>query len=155
MNLRPLAVVFSAALVATAAPGFAQARDQARDGGHRGGPHYSGGHGGGGHYNGGHGHNRGHSRGYGGFGVALGLGLLGAAIAAPYVAPRHYGPAYAPAYPAYAPAYPAYAPTYPAYPAYAPAPYGYGAYGGYQNYPAPGYGYDYGYGYGHPAGPGY
>ena len=27
MNLRPLAVVFSAALVATAAPGFAQARD--------------------------------------------------------------------------------------------------------------------------------
>ena len=138
MKLRSLVVVLSAAFVGTAAPGFAEA---ARDGGHRGGSHFSGG---GGHYSGGRtfNHNRGQYRGghyrggYSGFGLGLGLGLIGGALAAPYVASPYYGyPAYAPApaYPGYAPAYPAYAPGYPpeAY-----APYGY----------APPYGYGYGYG---------
>jgi hypothetical protein len=112
MKLRNVIVALSAVLIGTATPGFAQA---ARSGGGHGGggSHMSGGRGGGGHWNGG----RGYRGGYGGFGVGLGVGLLGAAIAAPYVADPnyYYGQPY-------------YAPPYPAN-----SPYGYG-YGGYDPY---------------------
>jgi hypothetical protein len=118
-KLRSMAVVISAALIGATAPGFAQARD-----GHRGGSHYSGGH---------HDYRGGHRGGSSGLGLALGLGLLGVAIASQYSAPQYVPQPYG-----YAPAYP-------------PAPvYGYDSYGYAQpqvqySYPAPRYYGGYGY----------
>jgi hypothetical protein len=118
MKHKTSVVALTIGLIGATAPGFAEAQRI----GHGGARHFSGGHG-----HGGHSHYRSHRphyRGYSTFGYGVGLGLLGAAIAAPYIAAPYYGyPAYAPAYPAY-PAYPA--PSY--YDPYA-TPYGYAPYG--------------------------
>ena len=91
------ALVVGGAIVATAAPGLAEARGRHHGGGHR--------------------------IGAIGLGIGLGLAVTSPLWAAPrYYAPAYYAPAYAPTY--YAPAYyapPAYAPSYYAPPAnYAP-----------------------------------
>ena len=116
MKLRTATALVSAALMGLSAPGFAQAARGHDGGSHTGsGSHFSGGSrsggaqagGGGGHWSGsghsyGGGYRGGYRGGYGhrggyGYGAAIGLGLLGAAIAAPYYS---YPYAYAPAYPA-------------------------------------------------------
>ena len=95
MKLRRALVVMSAALIGVTSAGFAQAAG--RDG-NWGGRHYSGDR---------HGGNYGYQRNYRSnrLGVALGLGLLGAAIASQSYSRPYYG--YAPAYPTYG-----YAPGY-------------------------------------------
>src|SRR4051812_17387066 len=118
MKSRIVVALTSAALVGAMAPGFAQAArgDGYRDGGYR------GGHGG---YSQ---HYRGHDRhDNSALGLALGLGILGIAIASQYNAnavPNPYNP---PVYqqPAYGHSYgPNYGPNYGSgY--YQPAPYGY------------------------------
>ena len=130
MKVQNIVVVLSTALIGVAAPGFAQADRSGHGGGGRGGGggHYGGGHGGGGHYSGGgHGYGGGHyggyggghgyggggryygggyRGGYGGYGYGVGLGLLGAAIAAPYYYSQPYGYAPAPVYGYADPGYP-------------------------------------------------
>jgi hypothetical protein len=97
MKLRNVIVVMSAALIGVTSAGFAQAGP--RDG-HRGDRHYSGD-----RHGGHHGYHRNHRHGgSNALGFALGLGLLGAAIAShSYSQPYSYAPAY-PTY-GYAPAY--------------------------------------------------
>ena len=115
MKLRNVIVVMSAALIGVTSAGFAQAAP--RDGQR----HYSGDR---------HGGHYGYQRSYrNGLGIALGIGLIGAAIASQSYPQPYYG---------YAPAYPA-------------TPYGYGP-GYYGNY-----GYQYSqpyYGYAQPSYPG-
>ena len=93
MKLRSVFVVMSAALIGVTSAGFAQAAP--RDG-HR---YYSGD-----RHSGHHGYQRSYRN---GLGVALGLGLIGAAIASQAYSQPYYG--YAPVYPAtpygYAPGY--------------------------------------------------
>lgn len=97
MKLRSVLTVMSAALIGVTSAGFAQAAG--RDG-NWGGRHYSG------DRHGGHnGYHRSHRNER--LGIALGLGLLGAAIASQSYSQPYYG--YAPRYPArtygYAPGY--------------------------------------------------
>ena len=86
MKSRIVVALTSAALIGAMAPGFAQARgDGYRDGGYRGGHGYS------------QQHYRGHDRhDNSALGLALGLGILGIAIASQYNANAVPNPYYAP-----------------------------------------------------------